>query len=153
MRDFTFQPPPPQGADLPIWSSGRSDRALARVGAVTDGYLGSRWPPEEFHAKWPAVLERAAQNGRKRPHLAMRVRIRIEEEPDKIWSLCGKPEDMAATLLDYEAAGADEVVAVFEAIYPEDILKETERFQRQVVEPYLELSARRREAVPAGLAG
>ncbi|MEA2623187.1 MAG: hypothetical protein QOH61_2097 [Chloroflexota bacterium] len=153
MRDFTFQPPPPQGADLPIWSSGRSDRALARVGAVTDGYLGSRWPPEEFEAKWPAVLERAAQNGRKRPHLAMRVRIRIEEEPDKIWSLCGKPEDMARTLLDYEAAGADEVVAVFEAIYPEDILKETERFQRQVVEPYLELSAQRKADAAPVLAG
>lgn len=148
LTDFTFQPPPPQGANLPIWSSGRSDRALARVGVSTDGYFGSRWPPEKFVEKWPEVLARAAANGRPKPYLAMRCRIRIDEEPDQIWSLCGKPEEMVKGLLAYEAAGADELVAVFEATEPEDIVRETERFQRQVVEPYREASERRASAAP-----
>jgi alkanesulfonate monooxygenase SsuD/methylene tetrahydromethanopterin reductase-like flavin-dependent oxidoreductase (luciferase family) len=143
LNDFTFQPPPPQGASLPIWSSGRSDRALARVGAITDGYLGSRWSPDLFEKNWPPVLERARQNGRPRPHLAMRVRIRIDEEPDQIFSLCGSAAAVVNGLLKYEAAGADEVVAVFDAVYPEDIVRDTERFQREVVEPYREESARR----------
>lgn len=143
LTDFTFQPPPPQGVNLPIWASGRSDRALARVGAFTDGYLGSRWSPDLFHKNWPAVLERAERNGRPRPHLAMRVRIRLDEEPDEIFSLCGSAASAVDGLLDYEAAGADEVVAVFEATYPEDILRVTERFQREVVEPYRDVSARR----------
>jgi alkanesulfonate monooxygenase SsuD/methylene tetrahydromethanopterin reductase-like flavin-dependent oxidoreductase (luciferase family) len=143
LNDFTFQPPPPQGGDLPIWSSGRSDRALARIGVLTDGYLGSRWSPDLFEAKWPAVLERAQANGRPKPHLAMRVRIRLDEEPDEIFSLCGSPQQVVDGLLAYEAAGADEVVAVFDAVYAADIVRDTERFQRQVVEPYLEASARR----------
>jgi alkanesulfonate monooxygenase SsuD/methylene tetrahydromethanopterin reductase-like flavin-dependent oxidoreductase (luciferase family) len=148
LTDFTFQPLPPQGANLPIWSSGRSDRALARIGLMTDGYLGSRWSPDLFHRNWPAVLERARENGRPRPHLAMRVRIRIDEAPDEIFSLCGKPQQVVDGLLEYEAAGADEVVAVFDAVYPEDIVRDTERFQHQVVEPYLEASAARAARAP-----
>ncbi len=147
LDDFIFQPLPPQGADLPIWSSGRSARALARIGVTTDGYLGARWAPAQFHEQWPACLERARQNGRRRPYLAMRVRIRIDEEPDEIFSLCGRPESMVEGLLDYEAAGADEIVVVLEAIQADDIVRDAGRFQRQVVEPYLEASARRRAAL------
>jgi alkanesulfonate monooxygenase SsuD/methylene tetrahydromethanopterin reductase-like flavin-dependent oxidoreductase (luciferase family) len=149
LTDFTFQPPPPQGADLPIWSSGRSAKALSRVGVLTDGYYGSRWAPEQFEESWPACLERARVNGRPKPYLAMRSRIRIGEEPDEIFSLCGRPENAVQGLLDYEAAGADELVAVFDAVYPEDIVRDAERFQRQVVEPYREASVRRAEQAEA----
>jgi alkanesulfonate monooxygenase SsuD/methylene tetrahydromethanopterin reductase-like flavin-dependent oxidoreductase (luciferase family) len=142
LKDFTFQPLPPQGADFKIFASGRSDRGLARVGAIADGYLGSRWSPSEFEAKWPAVLARASENGRPRPYLATRVRIRIGEEPDKIWSLCGSPEKIVGELLDYERVGTDEIVGVFEAVYPEDIVREVERFQSEIVEPYREASAK-----------
>lgn len=143
LNDFTFQPLPPQGANLPIWSSGRSDRALARVGDVTDGYLGARWSPDDLHRSWPRVVQRAQQNARPRPHLATRVRIRFDEDPDEIFSLCGSAASIVGGLLDYEAAGVDEVVAVFEAVRPQEILRETERFNREAVEPYREASARR----------
>lgn len=136
LSDFTFAPLPPQGENFRIYASGRSDRGFARVGAIADGYLGSRWSPEQFANKWPEVLERAAANGRPKPYLATRVRMRIGEEPDRIWSLCGTPESMVQGLLDYEAVGVDEIVAVFEATRPDDIIEETERFQNEVVEPY-----------------
>lgn len=136
LTDFTFAPLPPQGANFRIYASGRSDRGFARVGAIADGYLGSRWSPEQFAKKWPEVLERAAANGRPKPYLATRVRMRIGEEPDRIWSLCGTPDSMVQGLLDYEAVGVDEIVAVFEATRPDDIIREVERFQAEVVEPY-----------------
>jgi alkanesulfonate monooxygenase SsuD/methylene tetrahydromethanopterin reductase-like flavin-dependent oxidoreductase (luciferase family) len=144
LDDFLFEPPPPQGADLPIWTGGRSARALARIGVITDGYVGARWAPARFSEEWPAVIERARLNGRRRPYLAIRVRIRPGEEPDEIWSLCGTPGSMVAGLLEYEAAGADEVIAVLEAVLPDDIERDAGRFQREVVEPYREASARRR---------
>ncbi len=144
LTDFTFQPPPPQGGALPIFASGRSDRALARVGTNLDGYLGSRWSPGQFQDKWPAAIERARANGRPKPYLAMRVRIRIGEEPDEIWSLCGRAESIVSGLLDYEAAGANEVVLVFDAVRPEDVRRDTERFARDVLEPYRERSALQR---------
>ena len=143
LNDFTFQPLPPQGAGLPIFASGRSDRALARVGTTLDGYLGSRWSPAQFQDKWPAAIARAAANGRPKPYLAMRVRIRIGEEPDEIWSLCGGPEAIVAGLLDYEAAGADEVVLVFDGVRPEDVRRDTERFAREVLAPYRDRPALR----------
>ncbi|MFI5255080.1 MAG: LLM class flavin-dependent oxidoreductase [Candidatus Limnocylindrales bacterium] len=148
LHDFIFQPPPPQGTDLPIWSSGRSARALARIGVNTDGYLGARWAPAQFHEQWPAVLERARRNGRPRPYLAMRVRIRTDEAPDEIFSLCGPAASMVAGLLDYEAAGADELVVVLDAVRADDIVRDAGRFQAEVVEPYLEASAKRRAATP-----
>lgn len=140
LHDFTFQPLPPQGENFRLYASGRSDRGLARVGAIADGYLGSRWPPEEFVLKWPAVLERARSNGRPRPYLATRVRVRIGEEPDKIWSMCGSPENVVNCLLAYEQAGVDEIVVVFEAVQPGDIVNQARIFQEACVEPYRERS-------------
>ncbi|MFI5255081.1 MAG: LLM class flavin-dependent oxidoreductase, partial [Candidatus Limnocylindrales bacterium] len=52
LTDFTFAPLPVQGADLPILSGGRSERALARVGRLTDGYYSSRWGPDELVTRW-----------------------------------------------------------------------------------------------------
>jgi hypothetical protein len=37
-----MEPKPPQGSRLPIWIGGRSDRALRRVGALGDGWLGNQ---------------------------------------------------------------------------------------------------------------
>lgn len=140
LHDFTFQPLPPQGEQFRMFASGRSDRGLARVGSIADGYLGSRWSPTEFKEKWPAVVERAKANGRPRPYLATRSRIRIGEEPDRIWSMCGTPENVVENLLDYERNGVDEIVAVFEAVKPEDIQREVRQFQELCVEPYREKS-------------
>ena len=142
LTDFTFSPPPPQGANFRIYASGRSDRGFARVGTLANGYLGSRWSPEQFEQKWPEVLARAAANGKPKPYLATRVRMRIGEEPDRIWSLCGTPEEMVGHLLDYERAGVNEIVAVFEATLPDDITREMQRFQAEVVEPYKEASGK-----------
>lgn len=144
LTDFTFRPLPPQGEALPIFTGGRSDRALARVGVTTDGYFGARWSPDQFRVAWPEIVERAATNGRPRPYLAMRVRMRMEEEPDQIFSLCGSPEAMVNGLLDYEAAGADEVICVYDPVDPDAITKYAERFQRDVAVPFQERSAARR---------
>ena len=150
LTDFTFRPLPPQGGNLPIFTGGRSDRALARVGVTTDGYFGARWSPDQFRIAWPTVVERAAANGRPRPYLAMRVRIRIEEEPDQIFSLCGSPESMVEGLLEYEAAGADEVICVYDPVDPDAITRYAERFHELVELPFLErAAARRREQAPA----
>ena len=140
LRDFTFQPLPPQGKDFRIWASGRSDRGLARVGTICDGYLGSRWAPQQFSEAWPAVQQRARANGRPKPYLATRVRMRIGAQPDEIWSLCGRAEDIVQSLLEYEKVGVDEIVMVFDAITPEEIRRDTEQFHEQVLVPYRDAS-------------
>jgi probable F420-dependent oxidoreductase len=141
LTDFTFRPLPPRKDGIPILTGGRSDRAMARIGVTTDGYYGARWSPEKFQATWPSILARAEANGRPKPYLGMRVRMRIEEAPDEIFSLCGSPESMVDGLLEYEAAGADEVILVFDPVDPEGITRYAERIQRDVIVPFRERSA------------
>jgi len=152
LADFVFLPLPPQGGQLPIFSGGRSDRALARVGLLTDGYLGARWGPAEFAARWPAIVARAAAGGRSRPYLATRLRVRLGEQPDELYSLHGPPTRIVGELLAFEDAGVDEVIAVFEATTPEAIVHEVERFARDVVAEYRARSAERAAATAAGSA-
>ncbi len=141
LRDYTFRPLPPRGAGIPILTGGRSDRAMARVGVTTDGYYGARWAPERFAAVWPDVLARAAANGRSKPYLGMRVRMRIEEAPDEIFSLCGTPDQMVEGLLEYERTGADEVILVLDPVDPDGITRYAERVQREVIVPWRQRSA------------
>lgn len=139
LTDFTFDPLPVQGDRIPVLSGGRSDRALARVGRSTDGYYASRWGPDDLAQKWPAVLQVSLQNGRPRPYLATRVRVRFDAVADGRYSVCGTGAEMIAELQRFASVGTDEFVAVFDAVRAEDIARVTERFQREVVSPFREI--------------
>lgn len=144
LRDFTFRPLPPQGGRLPIWSGGRSARALERVSRLCDGFYSSRWGPAELRAHWPAVVEHARLHHRPPPVLAARVRVRIGSPPDERYSLCGSPRQMVTELLEFVDLGTDEFVAVLPATQADDVRREAERFQRDVIVPFRgELAARR----------
>ena len=145
LRDFTFRPLPAQGGRLPIWSGGRSERALERVSRLCDGFYSSRWGPGELRRHWPAVVERARATGRARPTLAARVRVRIGAPPDERYSLCGSAREMVAQLFEFDELGTDEFVAVLPATQPDDVRREAERFQIEVIAPYREELAARRE--------
>jgi alkanesulfonate monooxygenase SsuD/methylene tetrahydromethanopterin reductase-like flavin-dependent oxidoreductase (luciferase family) len=142
LRDFTFEPLPGRGGEVLVLSGGRSDRALSRVGRITDGFYSSRWGPDELSARWPAMLAAAAANGRPRPYLATRVRVRLDAPPDGRYSLCGSPSSMVAELGRFAELGTDEFVAVFDAVLPDEIERATNRFQHEVVEPFLAVSGR-----------
>ena len=151
LTDYRFEPLPVQGASLPILSGGRSDRALSRVGRLSDGLYSSRWGPDDLASRWPAMLESARRNGRPRPYLATRVRVRLDAEPDGRYSLCGGPEAMIAELGRFADVGTDEFVAVFASTQGAEIERLTARFQREVVAPFRE---RRADAgPPAGSPG
>ena len=133
LTDFTFNPLPPQRDHLMILSGGRSDRALSRVGRITDGLYSSRWGPEDLVSRWPAMLATAAANGRSRPRLATRVRVRFDATPDSRYSVCGSPAEMAAQLVRFAEIGVNDFVAVLGAILPADIERLATRFEREVV--------------------
>lgn len=143
LEEFTFDPLPVQGAAIPILSGGRSERALARVGRLSDGLYSSRWGPDDLAARWPAMLETARHNGRRRPYLATRVRVRFDAAPDSTYSVCGSAAEMAAEVERFAEVGVDEFVAVFDAILPADIERATDRFSDEVVEPFREAWATR----------
>jgi|SRR5665213_1906835 len=146
LRNYAFEPTPPQGSQLPIVCGGHSPRALARVATLCDGYIGTRWSPEEIGDAWPSVLEQARTAGRPSPSLSLLVPVRLGDQPGASFSLCGTAEDAIEGLLRYEDAGVDVVVTSFHSNMPEDIERETARFHEAVVEPYREASANRLKA-------
>jgi len=143
--DFTFDPLPARRDELLIISGGRSDRALTRVGRITDGFYASRWGPAELRDRWPTMLATARANGRKRPFLAARVRVKFDVAPGTtpVYAVCGSAERMAGELLAFAEAGTDEFVAVLDAISPEEVTRLTDRFEREVVARFREARARR----------
>jgi probable F420-dependent oxidoreductase len=147
LTDFNFLPLPVQGAALPVVSGGRSDRALARVGRITDGYYASRWGPADLRDHWPAVLKTAQENGRPKPTLSTRVRVRPDQPPDHRYSVCGTADQMVGQLREYAEVGTDEFVAVFDAVLPEQIERAVDRFAWEVVGPFRDAQAGRDGAV------
>jgi alkanesulfonate monooxygenase SsuD/methylene tetrahydromethanopterin reductase-like flavin-dependent oxidoreductase (luciferase family) len=145
LTDFTFDPLPVQGAGIPILSGGRSDRALARVGRLTDGLYSSRWGPDDLATHWPAILETAHENGRVRPFLATRVRVRFDARPDARYSVRGSAAEMIGELVRFAEIGVDEFVAVLDAVLPADIERATGRFEDEVVGPFREAWGTRSE--------
>ncbi|MGH2465057.1 MAG: LLM class flavin-dependent oxidoreductase [Candidatus Limnocylindrales bacterium] len=130
LTDVAFGPPPPQGADLLILSGGRSDRALARVGQLTDGLYSSRWGPDDLVERWPTMIATARANARRKPFLATRVRVRFDAPADGRYSLRGTTGQMVEELVRFAELGTDVFVAVFEAIDASDIKRVTARFNR-----------------------
>ena len=147
LTDYCFEPLPVQGGNLPILSGGRSDRALSRVGRLSDGLYSSRWGPDDLAPRWPGMLATARENGMPRPYLATRVRVRIDAAADGRYSLCGRPEDMVADLVRFADIGVDEFVAVFATTDATEIDRVTTRFQHEVVEPFLVRRSREPAAV------
>ena len=137
LSDFVFEPLPIDRDRLLIISGGRSDRALSRVGRITDGFYSSRWGPAEIAERWPVMLETARANGRVRPYLAARVRVRFGPQPSTsgMYVMGGDGSAMLAELRRFAEVGTDEFVAVFDAITPEAVTRDADRFQREVVAP------------------
>jgi probable F420-dependent oxidoreductase len=138
LHDFNFLPLPPQGAAIPIWCGGRSDRALRRAGRLADGYHSAQTGPADVAARLPRLRAEAEAAGRPVPLVSVRVRVRFDKEPMATYSLHGAPERMVEDVVEFSRIGAGELVLVLESRTPEAIDAEAERFQAEVMAPALD---------------
>lgn len=135
LDSFVFDPLPPQGAGVPIWSGGRSDAALTRAATLSDGYHASQTSPQDLRERWPVVQDRARAASRTRPALSVRSRVRFDAPPGKVYSIHGAPRQMVDELLAFDAIGVDELVVVFEG-HANTIDDQLRRFDGEVIQPY-----------------
>jgi alkanesulfonate monooxygenase SsuD/methylene tetrahydromethanopterin reductase-like flavin-dependent oxidoreductase (luciferase family) len=147
LEDYTFRPLPPQGERLPIWSGGRSDRAVARAATLTDGYHASQTGPADLRERWPRLCEQAAAAGRPRPTLSIRARVKFGRAPGPIYSLTGTARSMIDDLMAFDLLGVDDLIVVLEGNEPEVVRDAAERFDREVVRPYRAAKREQDEAV------
>lgn len=132
LRDYTFDPLPVQGAGLPLWCGGRGDRILRRAAFLCDGYHAAQTGPEDIRARIPRLEELAAEAGRPRVPISVRVRVRLDAEPMEKYSLYGSPEAMIPEVRAFEEADVDELVLVFREQEPDELVAAMERFASEV---------------------
>jgi alkanesulfonate monooxygenase SsuD/methylene tetrahydromethanopterin reductase-like flavin-dependent oxidoreductase (luciferase family) len=151
LDSYVFQPLPPQGGRLPIWTGGRSDAALERAAALADGYHASQTSPADVVARWPRILARARELGRPAATLSVRSRVRFDAPAGAVYSLHGSSRAMIEELDAFDRAGVDELVVVFEggsaaAGATAGITAAMERFEREVVGPWRSAARERADA-------
>jgi len=132
--DFTFEPLPVQGGDLPIVAGGRVEAALRRAGAVADGYHASAIGPETFAQRAPIVRAAAEEAGRAAPWFSARVRVAFDDEPPPAgYSMHGSPPEIAAEVARFAALGVTHIAVGFGSTDPVTNVARIERFVRDVV--------------------
>jgi alkanesulfonate monooxygenase SsuD/methylene tetrahydromethanopterin reductase-like flavin-dependent oxidoreductase (luciferase family) len=139
LTDFCFQPLPPQGAGIPIWCGGRSQRAIRRTAELADGYHAAQTGPEQLRARLPLIAEAVARTGRPQPALSVRARVKFDTEPGPVYAICGSHQAMTGQLLEFAALGVSDLVLVLPSSEPEALTELARRFDREVIRPYQDL--------------
>ncbi len=138
LRDFTFDPLPPQGAELPLWCGGRADRILRRAAVLCNGYHAAQLNAEQVAERIPKLRAFAEEAGRPMPTISVRVRVRLDADPIEKYSLHGSPQRIVPEVVDFARVGVDELVLVFRERDPADLAAAMERFDAEVYGPALD---------------
>ena len=147
LESFVFAPLPPQGARLPIWCGGRSERAMNRAAKLSDGYHASQTGPDDLRQRLPFLAERRRELGLPRLALSIRARVRFGAERGPVYALSGSARDMVADLAAFDELGVDELVVVLEGVSPEKVVQSAERFDAEVIHPWRRAKREREDVV------
>jgi alkanesulfonate monooxygenase SsuD/methylene tetrahydromethanopterin reductase-like flavin-dependent oxidoreductase (luciferase family) len=147
LEGYSFQPLPPQGERLRIWSGGRSAKAVDRCIRLTDGYHASQTGPADLRDRLPSLLDGRRALGRPPPALSIRTRVKPGAPHGPVYSLVGTPRQMISDLLAFDELGVDDLIVVLDGHGAEGIRDAMEAFDRDVVRPYRQDVAERDAAV------
>lgn len=132
--DFVFGPPPAQGANVPIWLGGRTEKALQRTGRVGDAYHASATRPSAYAERIPVIRAAAEAAGRPMPRLSARIRVELSGEArDESYALRGTSAEIAAEIRAFAALGVDHLAVAFPERDPEGVTRSMDRFLTDVV--------------------
>jgi alkanesulfonate monooxygenase SsuD/methylene tetrahydromethanopterin reductase-like flavin-dependent oxidoreductase (luciferase family) len=138
LTDFVFQPLPPQGAGIPIWCGGRSERAVRRTAELADGYHAAQTGPEQLRERLPRIAAATEAAGRPLPTVSVRARVKFDTAPGPVYSVCGSLKEMTGQLLELAREGVDDLILVLASAEPDEVTALADRFQREVIVPYRE---------------
>jgi probable F420-dependent oxidoreductase len=154
--DVLMQPPARQVGGPPIWCGGRADAALARTGRLADGWISYVVTPEQYRAALAKIEAAADQAGREVSHfgtghllfarlddsyeraldtatetLSRRYAMDFRRAAERYAAL-GTPEQVAARIRQFHAAGARHIVLDLVGPY-EERPQQIEAFARNVI--------------------
>jgi probable F420-dependent oxidoreductase len=133
-KDAHFGPKPVQRPHPPILIAGHSPAALRRVACLGDGWHPFALTPEAFKAVVPQFQAAVREAGR-RPEdieVSLKIRLRFGAGPDPQPPLHGSPEQVIATVKQYQALGVQHLVLDFVPETVDNALATMDRFVRDV---------------------
>jgi probable F420-dependent oxidoreductase len=132
LTDFAFGPLPAQGAGLPILVGGSAEAALARAGALADGYHSSATRPAVYARRLPTIRAAAEAAGRPMPSLSARVRVEFDTTEGDGYAMRGSPEQIAAEIATWTELGVTHLALWFGTTDAAEVIARAERFDREV---------------------
>jgi Luciferase-like monooxygenase len=133
LTDFEFSPLPAQGADIPIWTGGRSEAAYRRAGRMSDGYRASQTGPEQLRPRVPIIRAEAEAAGRPMPILSVRARVKPDQPPGPTYALTGSPDDMLRDVRALADLGVQHLAIVLLGTTPDQVHASAEWFAREIM--------------------
>ena len=128
LEDFVFRPLPPQGSALPVWSGGRSPAAMKRAAQLADGYHAARTGPADIVDRIDTLRALCSEANRPLPTISVRARIRFDEAPGDVYTMCGTDADVEAEVRQFAESGTDHLVVVLDETDPVKLVNIAERF-------------------------
>jgi probable F420-dependent oxidoreductase len=132
-EDYTFEPLPLQGVDLPIWLGAREERALRRVGRLADAYHASATNPAVYATRIPIIRAASEAAGRPMPRLSARVRVELDAGGESFYTMHGGADDVAGEIRAFAALGVDHLALAFPPRDAAGIRRAVERFTAEVL--------------------
>jgi probable F420-dependent oxidoreductase len=132
LEDFAFGPLPVQ-APIPIVIGGRAEPALRRAGSLGDGYHSSSTGPAAYAKRLEVISAAATAAGRPMPALSARVRVEFDAAAGSSYAMHGSPDEIAAEVRAFAALGVEHLALAFQTTDPDEVVRRSERFDREVV--------------------
>lgn len=133
-KEAHFGPKPVQRPHPPILIAGHSRAALRRVARLGDGWHPFALAPEAFKEVVPQFQAAVREAGR-RPEdieVSLKVRLRFGDGPDPQPPLRGSPEQVIASIGQYQALGVQHLILDFVPETIDNALATMDRFTREV---------------------
>lgn len=132
MRMFPKAAPTRRGT-IPVWVGGNGTASIRRVAELGDGWHPINLGPEDFAAHVEVYRERCAAFGRPPGQICMRHMPGGRTAPGGgKWPLSGTPDEQAAEIRAYAAAGLDELMLSPASRSVGDLLTYLRSFLREV---------------------
>ncbi|MBI3325198.1 MAG: LLM class F420-dependent oxidoreductase [Nitrospinae bacterium] len=133
-KEARFGPKPVQQPHPPILIAGHSPAAIRRAARLGDGWHPFALTPEGLQAVLPQFQAAVKEAGRhiEEIEISVKVRLRFGESPDPQPPLHGSPEQIIATIKQYEGLGVRHLILDFVPETIDNALATMDRFAREV---------------------
>ena len=101
---------------------------MKRAAQLADGYHAARTGPGDIADRIGRLRALCAKANRPLPTISVRARIRFDEAPGDVYTMCGTDAAVAAEVRQFAESGTDHLVVVLDETDPVRLVKIAERF-------------------------